>query len=190
VKDVLLTSILLFEAASVVCGAAPNSVAFIVGRAVAGIGSAGISAGTVGWPLFLIYSPMLRYCHWIVCLIYTVPLEKRPQLQGAFGALFGIASVVGPIIGGAFTSNVTWRWCFCINLPIGGTAMAVIALCLRLPDRDATKFPWVKKLQQLDILGTSILVPGVICLLLALQWGGQAYTVSDHTLALQCTTHS
>lgn len=114
-----------------------------------------------------------------------MPLEKRPQLQGAFGALFGIASVVGPIIGGAFTSNVTWRWCFYINLPVGGTAMTIIAFCLRLPDRDTTSLRWVERLQQLDILGTSILVPGVICLLLALQWGGQAYAVSDHDLVLQ-----
>lgn len=111
-------------------------------------------------------------------IVYCVPLEKRPQIQGLFGALFGIASVVGPIVGGAFTSNVTWRWCFYINLPLGGVAMAVIAVCLKVPDRETTKLPWTTRLCQLDALGTTLLVPGVVCLLLALQWGGQKYAVS------------
>ncbi|MCJ1314764.1 hypothetical protein MMC15_000076 [Xylographa vitiligo] len=161
VKAVLLGSVLLFEIGSVVCGAAPSSVAFIVGRAIAGIGAAGIFAGA------------------IVCIIYAVPLEKRPQIQGFFGAIFGIASIIGPLCGGGFTSNVTWRWCFYINLPFGGVAMAVIAFCLKVPDRDTTKLPWTEKLLQLDGLGTAVLIPGVVCLLLALQWGGQTYAWSS-----------
>ncbi len=115
-----------------------------------------------------------------MCIVYAVPLEKRPQLQGLFGALFGLASVVGPLIGGAFTSDAqaTWRWCFYINLPCGVVAMVVIAFCLKVPDRETTKIPWTEKLSQLDILGTTALIPGVVCLLLALQWGGQTYAVS------------
>lgn len=57
--------------------------------------------------------------------------------------------------------------------------MVVIAYCLQVPDRDSTKVPWTKKLWQLDSLGTALLVPGVVCLLLALQWGGQTYAVSE-----------
>ncbi|RAL10653.1 putative MFS aflatoxin efflux pump [Aspergillus homomorphus CBS 101889] len=161
VRIVFLASILLFEVASAICGAAPNSVAFIIGRAICGVGAAGILAGT------------------IMCIIHSVPLQKRPQIQGLFGALFGIASIVGPLIGGAFTSNVTWRWCFYINLPIGGAAMIFIAFCLKIPKQDTTRVPWVEKLLQLDFLGTTLLVSGVVCLVLALQWGGQTYAWSN-----------
>lgn len=56
--------------------------------------------------------------------------------------------------------------------------MVVIALCLKVPDRDTTKLPFIEKFSQLDVIGTTFLIPGVVCLLLALQWGGQTYTVS------------
>ncbi|SPQ26247.1 bf726dd5-ee06-4dcb-8b9c-0a47d6d35c53 [Thermothielavioides terrestris] len=161
VKLVLLASIVIFEAASAICGAAPNSVAFIIGRAICGVGAAGLFAGT------------------IVSIVHVVPLRQRPKIQGMFGALFGLASIVGPMIGGAFTSHVTWRWGFYINLPIGGAAMVVIALFLKIPDSEAAKQPIAQKLVQLDLLGTAILVPGVVCLLLALQWGGTTYPWSN-----------
>jgi MFS family permease len=100
------------------------------------------------------------------------------MFQGLFGAIFGLASIIGPLVGGAFTSNVTWRWCFYINLPIGGVAFAFSAFLLRVPDRDTTKQPLSKKLAQLDGVGTAVLIPGVVCLLLALQWGGLEHPVS------------
>ncbi|CAG9948903.1 unnamed protein product [Clonostachys rosea f. rosea IK726] len=161
VKGVWLISIFIFEVGSAICGAAPNSTAFIIGRAIQGIGGAGIFSGA------------------IVVIVYAVPLEKRPMFQGLFGAIFGLASIIGPLVGGAFTSNVTWRWCFYINLPIGGVAFAFSAFLLRVPDRDTTKQPLSKKLAQLDGVGTAVLIPGVVCLLLALQWGGLEHPWSD-----------
>jgi hypothetical protein len=66
--------------------------------------------------------------------------------------------------------------------------MVVVALYLKVPDRESTKLPLAKKILQLDLLGTSVLVPGVVCLLLALQWGGPTYPVSfpshPHPLSL------
>ena len=165
VKTVFLTTIALFEVGSAICGAAPNSVAFIVGRAVAGLGSAGITCGA------------------IVTLLYAVPLHKRALYQGMFGAVFGVSSVVGPLLGGAFTSRVTWRWCFYINLPLGGAAMVLVFFLLHIPDRKETRQPLGAKLAQLDAAGTAVLVPGVVCLLLALQWGGSQYSVSFFPLS-------
>ncbi|KAF7552489.1 hypothetical protein G7046_g7396 [Stylonectria norvegica] len=157
IKIVLLFSILLFEAASALCGAAPSSVAFIVGRALAGVGGAGIPAGV------------------IISVVYLVPLKQQPLIGGMFGALMGVASIAGPLIGGSFTTYVTWRWCFYINLPIGGVAMVVIFFILDIGGQDTANVPLSEKLRQIDVLGTMFLIPSVVCLLLALQWGGQTY---------------
>ncbi|KAJ5663847.1 hypothetical protein N7507_004578 [Penicillium longicatenatum] len=133
-KWVFLGSILVFEIGSALCGAAPSSIAFIIGRAVAGLGTGGISAGAV------------------IIIVFTIPLEKRPMYQGFLGAVFGIASVLGPILGGVFTTNVTWRWCFYINLPFGGVAIAAIFLLLDVPPPKNGNWTIKQKIAQLDPL--------------------------------------
>lgn len=160
-KWVYIISIGIFELGSLVCGAAPNSPAFIVGRAIAGIGSAGVLSGA------------------IIVIVDIVPLEKRPAWTGAFGAVFAIASVAGPLLGGAFTTNVSWRWCFYINLPIGGAAMVILFFILRVPQKKIEKTSLKDQIHQLDPIGTALFMPSIICLLLALQWGGIDYSWSN-----------
>lgn len=86
VKIAYLSAVAIFELGSLICAIAPNSVTFIVGRAIAGIGAAGVYSGSV------------------IVLTHTAPLEKRPVYTGLLGASVGVASVVGPFLGGAFAS--------------------------------------------------------------------------------------
>lgn len=162
IKHVFLANIVLFEIGSAICGAAPTSTVFIVGRAIAGIGSAGIFSGAI--PIF----------------VYVLPLEKRPAYSGVFGMVFGVASVVAPLLGGAFTDKISWRWCFYINLPIGAVTMIIIILILHLPPQPKREeLTWRQRINGLDPIGTSIFFPSIVCLLLALQWGGVTYAWSD-----------
>ncbi|KAG4436093.1 hypothetical protein IFR05_008413 [Cadophora sp. M221] len=164
-KWVFLIAIAIFEVGSVVCGAAPNSVSLIVGRSIAGIGGGGIFGGC------------------FIIIAESTPLRKRALFTGFIGGIFGIASVVGPLIGGAFTTRVSWRWCFYINLPIGAVSLAIVSLYL--PNTIGRSSPdiknktWSQIFKKFDPIGTAIFIPSIICLLLALQWGGGQYAWSS-----------
>ncbi|EZF34534.1 efflux pump [Trichophyton mentagrophytes] len=162
-KWVYLIAIVIFEIGSAVCGAAPNSTAFIIGRAVAGLGSAGAFSGTV------------------IIIVHSVPLRKRPMYTGLMGGMFGIASVAGPLLGGLFTDKVSWRWCFYINLPIGAVTLVIVTFLLRIniPRKSTESLTMYQQFLKLDPLGTLCFMPSVICLLLALQWGGTTYAWSS-----------
>ncbi|KAK3306588.1 major facilitator superfamily domain-containing protein [Chaetomium strumarium] len=166
VKWTFLLTIVVFEIGSAICGAAPSSAAFIVGRAIAGLGSAGIFSGSM-----LIMIPM-------------IPLHKRAAFQGIFGMVFGAASVLGPLIGGGFTDGVTWRWCFYINLPIGAVTLAFMVFCWNPPKEKQESVSLSVHLKRLDPLGLVFLLPGVVCLFVAFQWGGSRYKWNEWRIIL------
>ncbi|KAJ5195352.1 major facilitator superfamily domain-containing protein [Penicillium cinerascens] len=162
-KTLFLIGISIFEIGSAVCGSAPSSKAFILGRAVAGLGSSGLFSGVM------------------VILFHTVPLQERPLWQGGLGGVFALGSVFGPLVGGTLTDKVTWRWCFYINLPIGAAAILVVFFILKLPHQklDKPADSWIGKIMQLDPIGNLCFFPGIICLIVALQWGGTKYAWSS-----------
>ncbi|CAM1507164.1 Fc.00g068050.m01.CDS01 [Cosmosporella sp. VM-42] len=153
------SSYLLTKCGSVLCGAAQSSAMLIIGRTIAGIGCAGISSGG------------------LIIIANITPMEKRATYQSLYGGIFGIASVVGPLVGGAFTDKVSWRWCFYINLPLGVVSAAFIIFALRLPPKpNPLKEQGLLGLfLSLDPIGFVLFVPSIICLLFTLQWGGTTY---------------
>ncbi|KAF4773442.1 MFS transporter [Colletotrichum scovillei] len=164
-KWTFLTSVVIYLAGSAVCGSAPTSVALIIGRAIQGVGMAGVFGGS------------------FIVIARITPLRKRSLFAGLFGAAYAIASVIGPIMGGAITQRASWRWCFYFNLPIGAVVVAVVIFCLppslcrtSAELRSMTPIQLAKKF---DLLGTTHLLASLVCLMLALQWGGGEYPWKD-----------
>ncbi|KAF8915559.1 major facilitator superfamily domain-containing protein [Mucidula mucida] len=156
-KITYLTALLIFEVGSVICAAATSSPMLIVGRAIAGVGASAIFSGGMN------------------IIGYSVPIEKRAMYVAALSSMFGLASVVGPLLGGAFTDKVSWRWCFWINLPFGAIAFSSVFFFFKSPKRKTSTLTFKEKIAQIDLLGALFLISGVTCLILALQWGGTVY---------------
>ncbi|KAK1763360.1 major facilitator superfamily domain-containing protein [Phialemonium atrogriseum] len=152
----------IFEVGSLLCGVAVSSNMLIVGRAVAGMGVAGLQNGG------------------LTIVASAVSLQRRASLNGILVGLSQLGIVMGPLIGGAFTSYSTWRWCFYINLPLGAV-VAVALFFVRIPEQKATgKSERLSAkaralIRDLDLLGFTLLTGFAIELLLALQWGGSSY---------------
>ncbi|KAI9879023.1 MAG: hypothetical protein M1830_009822 [Pleopsidium flavum] len=166
VKSTYLVSILIFEVGSILCAAAKDSPTFIVGRAIAGVGAAGLFQGAL-------------------CIVgQTVRLEKRPFYLGIVVSAFGPATCFGPILGGVLTDHASWRWCFWINLPIGGVVLLLILCFLKLKNLDETgiQLPLRAKIRELDAGGAILIISSICCLLLALQWGGTTYPWRSSTV--------
>ncbi|KAK2603625.1 hypothetical protein QQS21_004206 [Conoideocrella luteorostrata] len=154
-KISFLIAIFVFLGGSLLCGAAPNSAAFIVGRTIAGIGAAGVSSGA-----------------YTICAYISEP-SKRAAYTGILGAVFGVGSVLGPLLGGVFSTETSWRWCFYINLPIGVLPLLATVFFFQAPEAARPRqAPLREKLLQLDPPGTAVLMGAILTYLVAVQHGG------------------
>ena len=106
----------------------------------------------------------------------SVPVHKRPMLLAIGAAAEELSSAVAPLLGGIITDRSSWRWCFYINLPLGGITMLVVFFFysdILLSTHHS--LPLKQKISKIDLIGTAIMFPGTTSLLLALQFGGFTY---------------
>ncbi|MGH3241089.1 MAG: DHA2 family efflux MFS transporter permease subunit [Spirillospora sp.] len=148
-KRLFQASIVIFLVGSALCGLAQDMTQLIVFRALQGLGGGGLMV-------------------LVVAIVGdVVPPRERGRYQGLFGAVFGVASVCGPLLGGWFVDNLTWRWVFYINVPIGIVALLVIAAVLRAAGE--------RERHRIDYLGTLLIVGWAVGLVLMTTWGGTRY---------------
>lgn len=155
-KPVILCAIGLFVIGSGVAGAAKSMEILIGARVIQGFGGGGISG----------------LCNIIISDL--VPLRQRGLFISVIGSTYMLASCIGPVIGGLLSEHGKWRWCFYINVPVGGTAWFAMLLGLRMPPRRHQ--PVLQGLKRIDFLGIIICTAATCLLLLALDWGGVHYS--------------
>ncbi len=155
-KGLFLFAIGVFTAGSALAGWSGSMEELIVYRAVQGTGAGGLMIGVQA------------------IIADVVPARDRGRYMGLIGAAFGLASVAGPLLGGWFTDDLSWRWCFWFNVPVGLLTLLVTSLALTLPRPRARP--------RLDILGALLMAAFSTCLVLLTSWGGTTYDWGDRVI--------
>ncbi|KAJ2994926.1 hypothetical protein NUW58_g1419 [Xylaria curta] len=165
-KVIYLISLVIFEVGSAICAAAPTSPVLIFGRAFLGLGAAGILQGA------------------LAIITDVVKLEQVPLFQGVVTSSLVVSSTLGPVIGGALTQFVSWRWCFWINIPAGAAVILVVLLFVPLHSslKEYGDISLSTKLQHMDAVGLILFLGSIASILLVLTWAGQLYSWHDQRI--------
>ena len=155
-KPVFLAAILIFLAGSMLAGLSQTMIQLIAFRGLQGIGAGGLMVGAQA------------------IIADIVPPRERGKYMGLIGGVFAVSSVAGPLLGGFLVDNLSWRWVFYVNVPIGALAVAVVIPRLHLPSRHPPN--------RVDYLGTALLSGGVGALILLTTWGGNQYAWGSATI--------
>ncbi|ODH52137.1 hypothetical protein GX48_01691 [Paracoccidioides brasiliensis] len=153
-KPVLFVAIAFFFVGTLVAGLSKNFTNMLVGRSIQGIGGGGIISITE------------------IIITDLVPLRLRGNYFGILSAMWSIGSVTGPILGGGFAQNVTWRWIFYINFPFIGVGTLFIIVFLKLNFIPASL---MSKLRRIDYIGSVLFVACTTSFLIPVTWGGVMY---------------
>ncbi|KAI9491400.1 major facilitator superfamily domain-containing protein [Zychaea mexicana] len=163
-KPIVLFGMVFFTVGSLINALTPTMNGLIAGRTVQGFG-----AGAILSMLFVIIADV-------------APLRLRPKLQSSLAVVYGLSSVIGPLIGGAFVDKLTWRWDFWLNVILGGFSFSVTFLLFKEP-KDIPKSSLWSKVKRVDWLGVLFSMAFVCCLLLGLNWGSSYGWSSPHAYA-------
>ncbi|KAF6225339.1 hypothetical protein HO173_012824 [Letharia columbiana] len=160
-KPIILVANAVFFVGSLISALSINVQMLLAGRVIQGTGGGG---------LIILAN---------ICISDLFSMRDRGKYFGMIGAVWGIASAVGPILGGIFTEKVSWRWCFYINLPFDGIAFAIIVIFL---DIETPKTPILDGLKAIDWLGVILVTGGTVMFLLGLEYGGVSFPWSSATV--------
>jgi EmrB/QacA subfamily drug resistance transporter len=157
-KPVFLAAILIFLAGSMLAGLSQSMTELIGFRALQGVGAGGLMVGAQA------------------IIADIVPPRERGRYMGLIGSVFAVASVAGPLLGGFLVDNLSWRWVFYVNMPVGALAVLIVITRLHLHT------PTVR--HRIDVIGAALLSAGVASLTLLTTWGGNEYAWGSQTIVL------
>ncbi|RFU75555.1 multidrug resistance fnx1 [Trichoderma arundinaceum] len=160
-KPTLIATVTIFWIGSLLCAVSTSMGMLIAARAIQGVGG----GGTIVLPN--------------ICISDLFSMRKRGMYFGILGMVWALASAIGPILGGVFTSKVSWRWCFYINLPLGGLGLLILIFVLKLHN---PRTPVKQGLAAIDWVGNILIIGGTLMFLFGLEFGGVQFPWKSATV--------